>query len=314
MNFVVLYCIKNQYEMIEEYVFKHSSCDFSKVDILIYDDGSESEQINKLKKLCDDFKNISWINENEELTTNPVLSSFERADNYLNIVDKKVDWILFFENDVFPFQENFWDELDIRLQESKFIEQVGFIGFSSYQNFSIGVNRSNGSPTIGRGCILDEILNPPHSGWYKDLPNEWYDTDYFVVEVPNWQSVCVNRKLFRENIEIDYNHEDRLLSVDSASHQFMIKGIYNIVIPKLSVYHDSGELTKNINLKSDSNYSRGDVSHRVFKDTWGWSWGFRNQNLRQEFNMNFNLYTNSIQSKMFNMKVSDGPKRIEDFE
>ena len=66
MNFVVLYCIKNQYEMIEEYVFKHSSCDFSKVDILIYDDGSESEQINKLKKLCDDFKNISWINENEE--------------------------------------------------------------------------------------------------------------------------------------------------------------------------------------------------------------------------------------------------------
>ena len=65
MNFVVLYCIKNQYEMIEEYVFKHSSCDFSKVDILIYDDGSESEQINKLKKLCDDFKNISWINENE---------------------------------------------------------------------------------------------------------------------------------------------------------------------------------------------------------------------------------------------------------
>ena len=94
----------------------------------------------------------------------------------------------------------------------------------------------------------------------------------------------------------------------------MITGIYNIVIPKLSVYHDSGELKKNINLKSDSNYSRGDVSHRVFKDTWGWSWGFRNQSLRQEFNMNFNLYTNSIQSKMFNMKVSDGPKRIEDFE
>ena len=44
------------------------------------------------------------------------------------------------------------------------------------------------------------------------------------------------------------------------------------------------------------------------------SQNFRNQNLRQEFNMNFNLYTNSIQSKMFNMKVSDGPKRIEDFE
>ena len=186
MNFVVLYCIKNQYEMIEEYVFKHSSCDFSKVDILIYDDGSESEQINKLKKLCDDFKNISWINENEELTTNPVLSSFERADNYLNIVDKKVDWILFFENDVFPFQENFWDELDIRLQESKFIEQVGFIGFSSYQNFSIGVNRSNGSPTIGP---MKDIGFPVDFGMIRHLGTQtWYtsarlkDAQYFRMD------------------------------------------------------------------------------------------------------------------------------------
>ncbi len=314
MNFVVLYCIKNQYEMIEEYAFKHSPSDFSKVDVLIYDDGSELDQKEKLKNLCDKFENINWINENQKLTTNPVLSSFQKADDYLNIVGKDVDWILFFENDVFPFENNFWDNLNLSLQTDKFLEKVGFIGFSSYQKYTDGIKRTTGSPTIGRGCILDEILESPHSGWYKDLPNEWYDTDYFVVEVPNWQSVCVNRKLFRENIEIDFNHEDRLLSVDSASHQFMIKGIYNIVIPKLSVYHDSGELKRNINLKSDSNYSRGDVSHRVFKDTWGWSWGFRNKNLRQEFNMNFNLYTNSIQSKMFNMKVSDGPKRIEDFE
>ena len=67
------------------------------------------------------------------------------------------------------------------------------------------------------------------------MSDEWYDTDYFVVEVPNWQSVCVNRKLFRENIEIDLNHSHRLLSVDSVSHQFMYKGIFNLVFPKLTV-------------------------------------------------------------------------------
>tara|TARA_B100002019_G_scaffold293319_1_gene320096 strand:+ start:23376 stop:24320 length:945 start_codon:yes stop_codon:yes gene_type:complete len=314
MNFVVLYCIRNQYEMIEEYIFKHSPCDYSKVDILIYDDDSSEEQIQKLKDLVSKYKNIEWINENQESKPNPVLSSFQIADDYLSKVNKNVDWILFFENDVFAFQNNFWDVLNENLKENKFLEQVGFIGFSSYQNYTQGIKRTNGSPTIGRGCILDEILNTPHSGWYKDLPNEWYNVDYFVVEVPNWQSVCVNRKLFRENIEIDFDHEHRLLSVDSASHQFMIKGFYNIVLPKLSVYHDSGELKKDIKLSIDSNYSRSNSSHEVFKKTWGWSWGYRNQNLRQEFNMNFNLYTDSIQSKMFNMKVSDGPKRIEDFE
>ena len=57
MNFVVLYCIKNQYEMIEEYVFKHSSCDFSKVDILIYDDNS-----SKIDKI---FMDKSKIEENK---------------------------------------------------------------------------------------------------------------------------------------------------------------------------------------------------------------------------------------------------------
>jgi len=61
MNFVVLYCIRNQYEMIEEYIFKHSPCDYSKVDILIYDDDSSEEQIQKLKDLVSKYKNIEWI-------------------------------------------------------------------------------------------------------------------------------------------------------------------------------------------------------------------------------------------------------------
>ena len=164
MNFVVLYCIRNQYEMIEEYIFKHSPCDYSKVDILIYDDDSSEEQIQKLKDLVSKYKNIEWINENQESKPNPVLSSFQIADDYLSKVNKNVDWILFFENDVFAFKNNFWDVLNENLKENKFLEQVGFIGFSSYQNYTQGIKRTNGSPTIGRGCILDEILNTPHSG------------------------------------------------------------------------------------------------------------------------------------------------------
>ena len=316
MNFVVLYCIKNQYEMIEEYVFKHSSCDFSKVDILIYDDNSVDEQKDKLRELCNKYSNIKWINpEVNSDTNNAVVSSFQSCDDYLLKNNIDTNWILFFENDVFPFQNNFWEELNTTIEKHSFIDdKVGLFGFSSYQDFKGGVKRTTNNPTIGRGCLLDGILEQPHSGWYKDLSDEWYDTDYFVVEVPNWQSVCVNRKLFRENIEIDLNHSHRLLSVDSVSHQFMYKGFFNLVFPKLSVYHDSGELKKDINLTIDNSYSRSNNSHEVFKDTWGWSWGYRNKDLRSQFNSSFPKYVDKIQDKLFNMNVKDGPKRIEDFE
>ena len=49
MEFVALYCNKNQYEMFEEFTFKHSPANFNEIDILIYDDNSIPEQQNKLK-------------------------------------------------------------------------------------------------------------------------------------------------------------------------------------------------------------------------------------------------------------------------
>ena len=263
MNFVVLYCNKNQYEMLEEFTFKYSPVDFSKVDILIYDDNSIDEQKDKLRKLCNEHSNLTWINPNVSSDIdNPVVSSFECADNYLLKNNINSNWILFFENDVFPFKSNFWGELDDTIEKNNFVnEKVGLFGFS--------------------------ILEKPHSGWYKDLSDDWYDADYFVVEVPNWQSVCVNRKLFRENIEIDKEHKERLLSVESVSHQFMYKGFFNIVFPKLSIYHDSGYLKNKINIKIDNSYSRSNSSHEVFKNTWGWGWGYRNKNLRNEFSVSF---------------------------
>ena len=65
--------------------------------------------------------------------------------------------------------------------------------------------------------------------------------------------------------------------------------------------------------RSDNSYSRSNNSHEVFKNTWGWSWGYRNTNLRSEFNLAFPKYVDKIQDKLFNMNVKDGPKRIEDF-
>ena len=100
----------------------------------------------------------------------------------------------------------------------------------------------------------------------------------------------------------------------------MSKNIFNVVLPKLAVYHDSGNLKSKINLKTDGNYSRSDESEKMFEKTWGWKWGYRNTLLRTQFESNLqfwsdkkDLYENSIQKKLFKMKISDGPKTIEDF-
>tara|TARA_X000001382_G_scaffold114792_1_gene93290 strand:- start:466 stop:1443 length:978 start_codon:yes stop_codon:yes gene_type:complete len=321
-NYVMSYCVKNQYEMIEEFAFKYSSVNYDNIQIMVFDDNSIDEQKNKLRHLCDKYKNITWVNPDVSSNTpNPVVSSFKCVDEYLTKNNIDVDWILFFENDCFPFQPDFWDKFDDTLDKHSFLkEKVGTFGFSSYQSYEKGLVKTQGSPSIARGNLVDGILNPPHSGWYKNLPDDYYNADYFVVEVPNWQSVCINRKLFRENIEIDMEHVDRLLSVDSIAHQFMIKGFFNIVFPKLAVYHDNGYLKKNIKLRTDMGYARSEKSHQVFLKRWGFYWGFRNKILREQFesnlswwNDNAKMYKNSIQEKMFNMNINEGPKTIEDF-
>ena len=320
MNFVVLYCVKNQYEMFEEFLFKYSPVDFKEVKILIFDDNSLPKQKKLLKGLCKKYSNIIWINpEVESNSKAPIFSAFKTADEYLLKDNNSSNWMLFFENDCFPFQNDFWKELDNILTKYSWLEsKVGLFGFSNFQYYNQGIpTHSQGNPVPGRGNLLQGILNSPHSGWYQNLPNEYYSNDYFVVEVPNWQSVCVNRKLFREKISTDVKYKGRLLNTDDMAHQFMLYNTFNICFPHLSVYHDSGELKNSINLISDTNYSRSNNVHEVFEDRWGWKWGKRNKHLRYQFEnvlTNSDFYDNTIQEKLFKMHIKDGPKKIEDFE
>tara|TARA_R110002020_G_scaffold172739_1_gene363107 strand:+ start:5557 stop:6519 length:963 start_codon:yes stop_codon:yes gene_type:complete len=320
MNFVVLYCVKNQYEMFEEFIFKHSPVDFKEVKILIFDDNSLPKQKELLKNLCKKHNNIIWINPLVNTNSSaPIFSAFECADNYLINENISSNWMLFFENDCFPFQKNFWGELNKTINKYDWLDKkVGLFGFSNYQHYNNGEKIfAPGNPVPGRGCLVKGILNPPHSGWYKDLPKEYYKSDYFVLEVPNWQSVCVNRKLFRDKISLDVEYKGRLLNTDDIAHQFMVYNTYNICFPKLSVYHDSGKLKKNIKLISDPNYSRSINVHEVFENRWGWKWGKRNVHLRYQFENvlnNSDFYDNTIQEKLFKIHINEGPKKIEDFE
>ena len=319
-KFCLLYCNKNQYEMFEKFAFKYSPADYSKVDIYVFDDNSIPEQKEMLKSLCIKYPNIKWINPDViENSICPNTTSIKACDEYLTKNNIDVDWIMFIENDVFTFQENFWDKLNDTIDSNSWLHtKVGSFGFSSYQYYESGITRLPGNPVPGRGNLVQGILNPPHNGWYKDLPDAYYDADYFIVEVPNWQSICVNRKLFRKHIKIEQRYDNRILNHDDMAHQFMLYGKYNICFPKLAICHDGDNKLKNdIKIINDPSYSRSNKCHEIFKERWGWSWGRRNTILRDQFQYcldNSDFYNDSIQEKIFNTHINQGPKRIEDIE
>ena len=318
MEFVVLYCNKNQYEMFEQFAFKYSPVDFSKVTILVYDDNSTSKQQNILRELCKKYSNIKWINPQVSKNAKmPNTTCIQVCNEYLVDNNIDIDWILFLENDVFPFQENFWDLLNDKIKNNSWLkEKVGSFGFSNYQYYNKGLKKEFAVP--GRGNLINNILNPPYSGWYKNLPLKYYNNEYFIVEVPNWQSICINRDLFKKCIKIDERYDNRLLNHDDMAHQFMIYGFYNICFPQLAVCHDGdNKLKENINIINDKSYSRSNKCHKIFQERWGWQWGKRNLNLRNQFQYildNSNFYTNTIQEKLFYLDINKGPKIIEDFE
>ena len=320
MEFVVLYCNKNQYEMFEKFAFKYSPVDFSKVNILVYDDNSIPEQQNILKNLCKKYSNIKWINPNVSKNAKmPNTTCIKVCDEYLTNNNININWILFLENDVFPFQENFWDLLNDKIKNNTWLnKKVGSFGFSSYQYYSKGIQQGPGNPVPGRGNLVNNILESPHGGWYKDLPLKYYNNDYFVIEVPNWQSICVNRNLFRKYIRIDERYDNRILNHDDMAHQFMLYGLYNICFPKLAVCHDGdNKLKEDIKIINDKSYSRSNKCHDIFEERWGWRWGKRNTNLRNQFSNilnNSDFYSNTLQEKLFQTHINEGPKTIKDFE
>jgi hypothetical protein len=322
-KFCVLFSTKNHYSMFEDYLYKYSKANWNDVLVLNVDIDSDEEEIKNGKEVCKKL-GIHYVNKDNEVYESNQ-NSVEAADKYLieNKID--VDWILFFQHDVVPMQKDFWRRLDTLLEKYDLSSKnVSMFGANSHQNYR-SCETNNLSTTVresltGRGNLEKNILKPPHSGWYKNLPESYYQEEYLVVESPNWQCVGFNRKLFREHITIDTIFRQDLWP-DDIAHQFMLKGFINIAFTNLIVCHDHS-LKKDVKIKVDNNFLRNKKSHDRFIEKYGWDWGKRNLLLRDQFKSatqswwddKKTLYENSTQIKLFNMDINNGPKKIEDFE
>ena len=154
--------------MFENYIYKYSIADFNEVMVINVDIDSTEEENAIGKNICEKF-GIHNIN-SEKFISNQ--SSLFAADEYLTKNKIDLDWILFFQHDVVPIEENFWDKVDKFIVDNPFIKkQVGMFGANSYQNYNQAlitskdeniINRRKNNTKSARGNLVKGILNKPY--------------------------------------------------------------------------------------------------------------------------------------------------------
>ena len=112
-----------------------------------------------------------------------------------------------------------------------------------------------------------------------------------------------------ENFPLDHASDD-------IAHQFLLNGIYNICFPKLLYRHDING--KKPFTKFSAMQLIDGSSWEMFYQKWNHHWGWRFKTVvRDEFKencLNNEKYSKSIQIKLFNKSISDGPRDIEYYE
>ena len=329
-KFCVVFITKNYYPFFKECLYKHSKANWDDVLVLNVDLDSTNDNLKKGIKVCEDLgiKHIGSVECTQE--------AIKLTDEYLTKNDIDINWIMYFEHDVVPIQKDFWDKVDEALESIDGIDdKVGMFGANSvfYINkdgktgsggsYDYGLkmlkendfNRRKNGTVTGRGNLVNGIHKLPHAGWYRILPDEYYKTDYYVVESPCWTCIGINRKAFKECVTIDKEFIFNLWA-DDLAHQYLNAGYINISFNDLMVSHDHN-FSRPINTysPSDMNWKRkAGNPHKRFTEKWGWTWGVKNNNVRNEFKASLDKYDDkSIQKKLFNINISEGPKKIEDF-
>lgn len=306
----LLFISRNNYQLFDEIFFKHTTVDFSNYYIFNIDLNSSEEQKQKAQTV---FAKHDIINIPVDRDDPNLLSAERDMELCIQYIEKNnldVDWIMWFSHDCHLIGDDFLEKLEGKLRTNpRFEKEVGLIGFCDYNTVKVG------SPIYGRGGLLDGIMNHPHKGWYENLPCEYEEAEYFVVECPQDNSVLFNRKLWKKFIKPDYDFV-LFLWVEDISAQFGLNGICSITIPSLKMadlFREKSKFGVSRSTVGNSKFHGDDYKKKAWINYWfkKYSWSKRN---RGQFKDAFSFYENSIQKKIFQWKVSDGPKSLDDLK
>lgn len=318
-NVCLLFTTRNNYQLLEQIFFKYTTADLSKIKIFNIDIDSEPDQKAYAKEL---FKKYSITNIEIDTSVpgfNAVENNVQSCIDYIDKESIPCDWLLWFSHDCHLIGDDFFQKLDSILEDNKsFKQDVGMIGFCDYNQIQMG------KPLYGRGELIKGI-NEIGKGWYQDLPQSYADADYFIVEAPNDNGLLVNVDLWKKHIIPDDGFA-LFFWGDDVCAQFGLKGIASITIPSLEMadlYRDKPSYGCARSLTSNSKFHIVNyASNRVWETNWPIKYGFekgivkpwQSNPVRQQFLDSENVYEGTVQQKIFNWHINDGPKKLEDIK
>tara|TARA_R110000851_G_scaffold112809_3_gene237076 strand:- start:707 stop:1657 length:951 start_codon:yes stop_codon:yes gene_type:complete len=304
----LLFTTRNCYQLFDGIFFEYTKQDFSNYYIFNVDMNSTDEQKELAEEVFSKHDIIDLPIDLDDENIYSVNRDIEICSKYIEENDLDIDWIIWCSHDGYLVGDDFLERLESKIRENpEFNTEVGVIGFRDEGTIEVG------KPCYGRGNLLQGL-----NGWYQNLPDEYEESEYFIVEAVHDNIVAVNIHLYKKHITPDYNFV--LFFVwDEISAQFGLKNIASITIPSLTVmdmYREKPKFGLKRSLDADTTthmdiYCENPSWHTHWLNKYKWKRGAVPPTKEQFYSAN-DIYSDSIQEKIFNCSVDDGPKTLED--
>ena len=313
----LLFTTRNYYQLFDGIFFnpQHTKQDFSDYCVFNIDLNSNAEQQELRKSAQEKFNLIDIPVDVDDKNIYSVNKDIELCAKYIEENELDIEWLIWCSHDTVFSGENFLIDFEDKLNNNpRFKTEVGLIGFGDYNTVE------EGKACYGRSNLLQGMVELGQA-WVQNVSDEYVDSDYFVVEAPHDNIVAVNLDLYRKHIKFD--PEFILFFVwDDIAAQFGLKDVASITIPSLHVADLVREkskysLKRSIDSGTDTHVDRYENAKNTYERRWREKYGFFRGLVpptKEEFDNLDDLYNGSIQKKIFNWHVNDGPKNLDDLK
>ena len=148
MKFACFFSSYNNYLLFDKLWFKNNKSQLDDVLLFNIDCGSDEQNIRYREAILEPLNIINLEAREDKRSTQKHL---QLVDEYLTTKNVDCEWIISFQHDCYPIQENFWQLFEEKIKKlENFGDRVGCIGFKI---LNIPQNTSPRSDSYGRGNL-----------------------------------------------------------------------------------------------------------------------------------------------------------------
>ena len=266
---------RNNYALLEDFLTRNTN--LNNYYFVNIDDHSDEEQRELGQSICTRYGIPFILNRARGLQ-----NAAQTMIDHLHDIQSNAKFIVWMTHDSNLITPNFFEQLDQLITDGK-LDNFGIVGFNILGPQCSVHNELNITNTqcgmLGRATLTNL---PGRGGWYRTpdmhLPwEQWGGYRAIAVESPVDMGLAINIKLFTQYIQPTDNYH-LFCAFDDICMQFMEKGIYNVTLPFLQIWHDQRIKEGKVPVKSARAAQQGDSKHFgdygphfiYWKNRWGW--------------------------------------------